>query len=68
MLNKASICTIDAFCLDIIRNNFFEIEASSNFRIADNTELELLKQEAIEETFEEFIKFILTRIKEKNYG
>ena len=53
LLNKASICTIDAFCLDIIRNNFFEIEASSNFRIADNTELELLKQEAIEETFEE---------------
>ena len=47
LLNKASICTIDAFCLDIIRNNFFEIEASSNFRIADNTELELLKQEAI---------------------
>ena len=53
LLNKASICTIDAFCLDIIRNNFFEIGASSNFRIADNTELELLKQEAIEETFEE---------------
>lgn len=53
LLNKASICTIDSFCLDIIRNNFFEIGASSNFRIADNTELELLKQEAIEETFED---------------
>ena len=25
LLNKASICTIDSFCLDIIRNNFFEI-------------------------------------------
>ena len=53
LLNKASICTIDSFCLDIIRNNFFEIGISSNFRIADNTELELLKQEAIEDTFEE---------------
>ena len=27
LLNKASICTIDSFCLDIIRNNFF-IKAS----------------------------------------
>ena len=52
LLNKASICTIDSFCLDIIRNNFFEIGISANFRIADNTELELLKQEALEETFE----------------
>ena len=53
LLNKASICTIDSFCLDVIRNNFFEIGVSSNFRIADNTELELLRQDAIEETFEE---------------
>lgn len=53
LLNKASICTIDSFCLDVIRNNFFEIGISSNFRIADNTELELIKQEAIEDTFEE---------------
>ena len=53
LLNKANICTIDAFCLDVIRNNFFEIDISSNFRIADNVELELLKQESIEEVFEE---------------
>ena len=52
LLNKASICTIDSFCLDVIRNNFFEIGISSNFRIADTNELELLKQEALEETLE----------------
>ena len=52
LLNKSSICTIDSFCLDVIKNNFFEIGVSSNFRIADNTELDLLRQEAIEETFE----------------
>ncbi len=23
LLNKASICTIDSFCLDVIKNNFF---------------------------------------------
>ncbi len=53
LLNKASICTIDSFCLDVLKNNFFEIGVSSNFRIADNIELELLKQEAIEDIFEE---------------
>ena len=53
LLNRASICTIDSFCLDVIKNNFFEIGISSNFRIADNTELELLKQEALEDLFEE---------------
>ena len=52
LLNRASICTIDSFCLDIVKNNFFEIGVSPNFRIADNTELELLKQEAIEDLFE----------------
>ena len=52
LLNKASICTIDSFCLDVIRNNFFEIGVSSNFRIADNNELELLKQEALEDCLE----------------
>ena len=53
LLNKASICTIDSFCLDIVKNNFYEIGISPNFRIADNTELEILKQEALEDLFEE---------------
>ena len=53
LLNKASICTIDSFCLEILKNNFFEIDVSSNFRIADSIELELLKQEALEDIFEE---------------
>ncbi|MCI9064088.1 MAG: helicase-exonuclease AddAB subunit AddA, partial [Clostridia bacterium] len=53
LLNKASICTIDSFCLDVIRNNFYEIDVSPNFRIGDNAEVELLKQETLEEIFEE---------------
>ena len=51
LLSKASICTIDSFCLDVVKNNFYEIGISPNFRIADTTELELLKQETIEELF-----------------
>lgn len=53
LLNKANICTIDSFCLDVIKNNFFEIEISPNFRIADTAEIDLLKQEVLEKLFEE---------------
>ena len=53
LLNKASICTIDSFCLDVIKNNFFELNISPNFRIGDTPEMELLKQEVLEELFEE---------------
>ena len=53
LLNKASISTIHAFCLDVIRNNFFEIDTSANFRVGDTTEIELIKQEILEDLFEE---------------
>ena len=54
LINKASICTIDSFCLEVVRNNFFELDnISPNFRIADTTEIELLKQEVVEDIFEE---------------
>ena len=69
LLSEASICTIDSFCLDIVRNYFYELEnISPNFRIADTTEIELLKQEVIEDIFEkkyeeenkDFMKLITT--------
>lgn len=53
LLSKANICTIDSFCLDVVKNNFYEIGIAPNFRIADTAELELLKQETIEDLFEE---------------
>ena len=41
LLNKASICTIDSFCLDVVRNHFYELDNESpNFRIVDTTEIE----------------------------
>lgn len=68
LLNKASICTIHAFCLEVIRNNFFELDIPANFRVADSSEIQLLKQDVIEDLFEEkylsedkgFIKLINT--------
>ena len=52
LLNKANISTIHAFCLEVIKNYFYEIDISSNFRIGDSQEIELLKQETLEEVFE----------------
>jgi ATP-dependent helicase/nuclease subunit A len=53
LLNKSSITTIHSFCLEVIRNNFHIVDLDPNFRIADQTEAVLLKQEALEELFEE---------------
>ena len=71
LLNKASISTIHSFCLDVINNNFYEIDVSANTRIADDSEILLLQQEVIDDLFEEkyeeedsnFIKLIKTYTK-----
>ena len=53
LINKANISTIHSFCLNVIRNNFFEIGISNNFRVADETEIEIMKQETIEDIFDD---------------
>ncbi|CCL00974.1 TPA: helicase-exonuclease AddAB subunit AddA [Clostridioides difficile] len=53
LLNKSSITTIHSFCLDVIKSNFHRISLDPNFRIGDQTECAILKQEAIEEVFED---------------
>ena len=53
LINKANISTIHSFCLNVIRNNFFEIGISNNFRVADSTEIEIMKQEVIEDIFDD---------------
>lgn len=66
LMGKSNICTIHSFCLEVIKNNFYEIDVSPNFRIGDQTEIDLLKQEVLEDIFElkyenedeEFLKLI----------
>ena len=52
-MGKASICTIHAFCLEVIRNHFYEIGVSPNIRIGKPNEMELLKRQVLEDLFEE---------------
>ncbi len=53
LLNRANITTMHSFCLDVIKNNFHKIDLDPSFRIGDTTEGILLKDEVIEELFEE---------------
>ena len=53
LLGKSHICTIHSFCLDVIKNFFYEIDIPSNFKIASSEENALYQQEVIEELFDE---------------
>lgn len=52
-VNKASITTIHSFCLDIIRNYYYEIDIDPNFKVANEIDNQLMKYEILEEIYEE---------------
>ena len=53
LLNRANITTVHSFCLDVIKNNFHLLDIEPSFRIADDTEGVILKEEVLEELFED---------------
>ena len=53
LLHNAQITTIDSFCLFIIRNNFNDIGLDPGFRVADEGELKLMKQDVLTELLEQ---------------
>ena len=53
LLHNALITTIDSFCLFVVRNNFNEIGLDPVFRVADEGEIRLLKQEVMDAVIEE---------------
>ncbi|MEE0868135.1 MAG: UvrD-helicase domain-containing protein [Clostridia bacterium] len=54
LLGSARICTIDSFCYDVIRRNFFKANLPSDIKIGEAGELTLLKLSALEETVDAF--------------
>ena len=52
LLSKSSISTIDSFCLKVVKDNFFKLDLDPNFRLIEESEAELLKQETLEELLE----------------
>ncbi len=53
-LSSADICTIDAFCLKLVRANFELLGLESGFKIADESESEVLCRDAISEVLDRF--------------
>ena len=53
LLHNAQITTIDSFCLFLLRNHFNEIGLDPAFRIADEGEVRLMQQEALQELIED---------------
>lgn len=66
LIHNAKITTIHSFCLDVIGEYFHVIDLDPNFRIAEEGELQLLKQEVMDALLEQeyeqertaFIQFI----------
>ncbi|MEB3100696.1 helicase-exonuclease AddAB subunit AddA [Ferviditalea candida] len=54
LLHQASITTLHAFCLDVVRRYFHLIDLDPGFRIANETEAELMRQEVLEDLLEDY--------------
>ena len=52
LIHNAQITTIDSFCLYVVRNHFYEIDMEPNFRIGDEGELKLLREDVIKSVLE----------------
>ncbi|MEQ8174442.1 MAG: helicase-exonuclease AddAB subunit AddA [Syntrophomonadaceae bacterium] len=52
LLGSASISTIHAFCGDVLRRYFHVLELDPHFRVSDENEARLIKDEALEELLE----------------
>ena len=53
LLPDAPICTIDSFCLKIVREHYTEINLDPGFHTADESESALLRADVLDEMFEE---------------
>lgn len=55
-IESAEISTIHSFCFSLIRKHFSELSLSASLRIADETEIRLLKLRVMEETVDAFFE------------
>ena len=53
LIHNAQITTIDSFCLYVVRNHFHEIDLEPNFRIGDEGELKLLREDVLGKVLEQ---------------
>ena len=54
LIHMAQITTIDGFCAWVLRNYFYLIDLDPGYRVADEGELELLRQDTVRAVLDEF--------------
>lgn len=54
LLYRASITTLHSFCMELIRQYFYQLELDPAFRVADAAEADLLRQDILEDLFETY--------------
>ncbi|MBB6454732.1 ATP-dependent helicase/nuclease subunit A [Salirhabdus euzebyi] len=54
LLQRAHISTLHSFCMDVVRKYSYQLDIDPNFRIADDVEADLIRQEVLEELFEDW--------------
>ncbi|ASK60837.1 helicase-exonuclease AddAB subunit AddA [Virgibacillus phasianinus] len=54
LLQRASISTLHSFCLDVVRQYAYLLDVDPAFRIANDMEIDLIKQDVIADLFEEW--------------
>ncbi len=54
LLYSAKISTIDGFCTEFVRQYFYKLGIQSDFRIADEGELNILRSKALDNILEKF--------------
>ncbi|MCD7865325.1 MAG: helicase-exonuclease AddAB subunit AddA [Clostridiales bacterium] len=54
LIHNAQITTIDSFCLHVVQNHFHRISLEPGFRIADEGELTLLREDVCDAVLEHF--------------
>lgn len=62
LLANAKICTIDSFCTNLVKENFFTLSINQDFTTLEDSEAQLLEDNVINDVLDDFFK-----IKDKDF-
>ena len=67
-VERASVCTLHAYCIDVLRNHFEAAGVDPTFRVLDDGENSLLKARALEQALEQALSQPTPQLQELLYG
>ncbi|MCD7723124.1 MAG: helicase-exonuclease AddAB subunit AddA [Clostridiales bacterium] len=56
LLPSAKICTIDSFCINLVRENFFKLDISRDFGVLDSSQAGALEDAAVNKVLDNFFE------------